>query len=456
MSFADRSRNPVSMTRRLVVAVTAVITLSWCLAAAFGALVMQDEFSEIFDSGVRQTAERLVPIVADDLASRTAAGMPGRLASQKGMEQEYLVFQARDHTGKVLLHSHDSSSEPFDAPLVIGFSNTPTQRIYTAGNAEGSLYVQVADAMDHRREALMEGGTALVLPLLLLIPASIFAVIFVIRQTLSPIQGLRGDIGRKDGGNLAPLETTQLPTELEPIARSVNLLLERLKSALDAEREFTSNSAHELRTPIAGALAQTQRLIAEAPPVLLPRIGQIERSLIHLSRLAEKLLQLARAEAGIGIAEDITDLVPVLRIVAHDMERTAVGSGRITIRAEPEGIRIERPVSPDAFGIVIRNLIENALVHSPAASPITIDVNERGLICVTNDGPAIDRQVLEELTARFVRGTTPASGSGLGLSIVQRLVTQMNGMLVLHSPAPGSSQGFQAVVDLSAGHIVSK
>jgi two-component system OmpR family sensor kinase len=456
MSFADRNQDPVSMTRRLVVAVTVVITLSWCLAAVFGVLVMQDEFSEIFDSGVRQTAERLVPLVADDLASQTAADAPGRLAQQKGVEQEYLVFQARDHTGKVLLHSHDSSSEPFDAPLVIGFSNTPTQRIYTAGNAEGSLYVQVADAMDHRREALMEGGTALVLPLLLLIPASIFAVMFVIRRTLSAIQGLRGEIGRKDSGNLAPLEAAQLPTELEPIARSVNLLLERLKSALDAEREFTSNSAHELRTPIAGALAQTQRLIAEAPPTLLPRIRQIERSLIHLARLAEKLLQLARAEAGIGVADDVTDLMPVLRIVVHDMKRSPVGVGRIVIRATSEGVRIERPVSPDAFGIVIRNLVENALIHSPKESLVTINIDERGVICFTNDGPTIDRQGLEELTARFARGATQASGSGLGLSIVQRLVKQMNGTLVLHSPVPGSSQGFQAVVDLSTDYTARR
>jgi two-component system OmpR family sensor kinase len=448
MSSGKRWHRQVSITRRLVAAVTIVITLSWFLAVGFGLFVMQDEFSEIFDSGLQQTTERLLPLIVDDLAEQDTADAPARLSKHSSDDDEYLIYQARDSSGKVLLHSHDSSATPFDVPLAVGFADTPTQRIYTAGTVDGSLYVQVADDLEHRQEAIVEAGTALALPLVALIPASIFAIIFVIRRSLAPIQDFRDEIGGKDGGNLAPLDRSHLPVELQPIAHSVNLLLGKLKSAIDAEREFTANSAHELRTPIAGALAQTQRLMAEAPDELQPRVGQIEKSLTHLGRLAEKLLQLARAEAGIGVSNEITDLMPVLRIVVDDIERSSIGEGRIRISAA-EGLKLRRPISSDAFAIVIRNLVENALVHSPPGTQVIVDVDHDGRIGISNDASVIDAQTLEGLTARFARGaTTRASGSGLGLSIVKGLVEQMNGRLSLMSPAPGRPDGFEAAIEI--------
>ena len=129
--------------------------------------------------------------------------------------------------------------------------------------ADGMTFVQVADAMDNRTEAVMEGSMALFLPVLVLIPVSVLLIWLIVRRALAPVDDLREAIEEKDGGNLAPVPSSMLPRELRPIASSVNRLLSRLQAAFDAEREFTANSAHELRTPIAGALAQTQMLIAE-------------------------------------------------------------------------------------------------------------------------------------------------------------------------------------------------
>lgn len=435
-----------SMTRKLVVAVTSVVAVSWLIAAGLSVLVIRDELSEVFDSGVQGTAERLLPLVAREL-SVIPTDAPRRLAQSIGDGEEYLVFQVRDQDGRVLLHSHDTSSQPFDSPLETGFSYTPTQRIYTVATTDGSLYVQVADSLDHRREATREAGSALLLPLLVLVPASVLAIVLVVRATLSPIEGLRDDIGHKDGGNMVPIDETPLPKELRPIARSVNLLLERLRSALDAEREFTSNSAHELRTPIAGALAQTQRLKAEIPPALAVRVNQIEKSLLHLGRLAEKLLQMSRAEAGIGVSDVSTDLIPVLQVVIQDIERSSIGHQRVRTHLI-EGRALERTISPDAFGILARNLLENALIHSPAGSPVDVYVEGDGQIRIVNAGAAIDGATLQGLVARFARGPTEAAGSGLGLSIAKRLVEQMNGTLILSSPASGRNDGFEARVRL--------
>lgn len=434
----------MSMTRKLVYAVTAVVAVAWLLASSLGIMVMQDEFAEIFDSAVEETAERLLPLVVNDIqeGGESSAQLD---STQRAAGKEYLTYQARDRLGHVLVHSHDSSTEPFDVPLVAGFADTSTQRIYTAVSPDGAIFLQVADAFANRREAIVEASVALFLPLVILIPASIAAVIFVVRRTLHPIQELRDDIGRKDSGNMVPVDTSPLPAELHPIARSVNLLLERLRLSLEAEREFTSNSAHELRTPIAGALAQAQRLKAVVPTEFSPRIDQIEQSLSHLGRLAEKLLQMSRADAGIGISDTLTDLVPVIKIVVGDLERMSIGDGRINLHLGKD-VQLERHINPDAFGIVIRNLLENALVHSPQDSMVEISVENGNRLRVANECELISPEDLAGLTVRFTRGPTKASGSGLGLAIVSNLVEKMNAKLTLSSPASGKKDGFEAIL----------
>ncbi|WDZ81044.1 ATP-binding protein (plasmid) [Ensifer adhaerens] len=433
-----------SMTRRLTIALTSVVAIFWFVALGLGVYVMQDEFTEIFDSGVQETAERLLHIVVDDIARDRADGKPavGRIAP--ALNSQYLIYQVRDRGGRVLFD--DGAPEPFAVPLEVGFSQTATHRIYTAGTPDGSLFVQVADAFEHRTEALLEGGTALLLPLLMLIPASIIAIILVARRALAPVEQLREEILTKDSGNMAPLDEAALPKELRAIARSVNLLLTRLKAALEAEREFTSNSAHELRTPIAGALAQTQRLASEVPPAFRQRTSQIERALLHLGRLAEKLLQMSRAEAGIAISDESTDLLPVVALVLEDMERSSLGASRLKVHVA-EGAELVRPILPDAFAIVLRNLLENALIHSPSGSPVRVSVDAQG-VRVINDSAVIDADTLNGLTKRFNRGPTEASGSGLGLAIVQRLVEQMHGRLLIASPAPGMDRGFHVEIRL--------
>ncbi|AMD57730.1 histidine kinase [Agrobacterium tumefaciens] len=435
---------PTSMTRKLVMALTSVVAISWLLACGLGVMVMQDEFAEIFDAGLEETAERLLPLLLDDLRENNTAPAAQKL-NQSAEGAEYLTYQVRDREGQVVLHSHDSSTEPFEVSLDPGFSETSSQRIFTVASPDGNYFLQVADAFANRREAIVEAGTALVLPVLILIPASIFAVIVVVRRTLQPVQTLRDEIGKKDGGNLAPLATQPFPPELHPIARSVNLLLGRLRSTIEAEREFTANSAHELRTPIAGALAQAQRLHADIPPELAPRVENIEKSLQHLAHLAEKLLQMSRAEARIGLTDKTSDLIPVLELVIDDMSRTAIGASRIRFTNRCGGALSGR-IGPDAFGIIIRNLLENALIHSPPKSPVQVIAETDGAIRVVNAGPTVDPVLLPKLTTRFTRGHSTADGTGLGLAIVKSLVEQTGGKLVLSSPAEGQQDGFEARV----------
>ncbi len=441
--------NRTSITRRLITTLTAMVVVFWLIAVGLGAYVMQHEFAEIFDGTLQETAERLMPLVVDDLAQHNGDLDPQHLQEmEQGLNREYLTYQVLDATGKVILHSQEAPAAAYDVPLKIGFHDTLKYKIYTETALNGTLFLHVADAFRNRREALREGTVALLWPLLLLIPVSMAAVWFIVSRALSPIDRLRNEIATKDSGNMAALESDPLPRELRPIARSVNLLLGRLRAALDAEREFTANSAHELRTPIAGALAQTQRLIAELPQgPLVERAGRIETSLSNLGRLAEKLLQLARAEAGIGTGEKPVDLAAITETVIGDYDRDSETAGRVLREYENDGALI-RNVDIDAFAIVLRNLIENALVHGPAEEPVTVRIDADGAIRIVNAGETVAPDDLAGLKRRFRRGRTNAAGSGLGLAIAERIITQMGGRLDLFSPAPGQADGFEARITM--------
>jgi two-component system OmpR family sensor kinase len=436
-----------SLAGQLMLWIAGTITVLWLVAVAFGAFVMREEFGEIFDGVLQETAERLVPLALDDLLAQAKAGAAlrrGSLPAEPG--EGNLTYQVRDGAGNVLLHSHAAAEKPFDAPLETGFFEGRDGRVYTASDEDGTIFVQVVYSADERQEAVMEGSFALLLPVLLIVPITLLAVWFVVRRVLSPVEALRAAIGEKDGGNLAAIEEVRLPRELKPIQRSVNLLLARLRAVIDAEREFTSNSAHELRTPLAGALAQTQLLLSELKDgPSQSRARQIEAALQRLTKLTEKLLQLARAEAGVGVTEATFDVADVVSLVVTDFQRASDDATRIRLHGHGSA-PVLRGGNADTFAIVVRNLVENALLHGREGEPVDIHIAPTGNVRVVNAAPAMTGAELAAVRKRFSRGKTLAAGSGLGLSIAERLLSQMRASLVLTSPAPGRSDGFQAEI----------
>jgi two-component system OmpR family sensor kinase len=444
------------VTRRLILWLTVTVVVFWLGAALLGAAVMRHEFDEVFDSALAETGQRLLPLVLDELAQHEDGdddkddGEPWTIEPGDIPDHyEYLSYQVRSADGRVLLRSHDADREPFAAPLERGYFDTSTARIYTLAGSRSAIFLQVADPLGHRVEAVTEGALALILPLVALIPLSMGAIWLIVRRALAPVTVLRSAIGDRNGMNLAPLNADGLPVELANIAVAVDDLLRRLRTALEAERQFAANSAHELRTPIAGALVQTQRLIAELPDgAARERAAGIEESLVRLTRLSEKLLQLARAESGIGLAAEPTDLVPVLRMVVGDFARSVQSRGRIRLDVAP-GTRLERAVDVDAFAIVLRNLVENALIHGATDEPVRVTVDPEGIVSVRNGGPVIPAERLRELTGRFRRGDTAGLGAGLGLAIADSFARHMGGRLELRSPPNGEEVGFETRLVLS-------
>ena len=162
-------------------------------------------------------------------------------------------------------------------------------------------------------------------------------------------------------------------------------------------------------------------------------------------------MQLARAEGGRLRAERAMDIAPVLGMVVDELRAGAGGAGRIEVRM-PDGA-ILSDMDPDAFAILARNLIENALRHGASDEPVRVALMRDGVLRVTNGGPPVPPETLSRLSRRFERGQTAADGSGLGLAIADTIAKGAGARLVLHSPAPGRTDGFEAI--LSPDNVAS-
>jgi two-component system OmpR family sensor kinase len=284
-------------------------------------------------------------------------------------------------------------------------------------------------------------------PLLLLIPLSLALVWLLIRHSMSSVKTVQLEIESRGGANLAPLAVQDMSTELVPIAGSFNDLLKRLSVALDSERNFATNSAHELRTPIAGALAQTQRLITSLPAGgNKERAQKIEKTLTDISRLSEKLMQLARAESGFLVTDSNQNTYQTVLHVIDEYSKTEKTRARIRFHLVGVNQFMIR-LDPDGLAILMRNLIENALKHSPTESPVDITLDgTNNALHIVNECAVITPAELESIKTRFTRGTTTAPGAGLGLAIVEAITNRSGIDLELKSPATDRCSGFEAIV----------
>ncbi|SFU21059.1 ATP-binding protein [Sedimentitalea nanhaiensis] len=437
-------RTPVSLQGRLALALGVGLTMLWLATAWATASLLRHKMNEVFDSTLEETAQRILPLVVVDIISREEQGISRRIATLREHE-EFFTYIVRDKQGRVLLRSHAAEDADFPTFEGLGFRQTATHRLYYDAALQGSITIAVAEPLSHRAEVAREVAVGLALPLIIAIPFGLFGVFWIVRRSLRPVRQFSTALANRGARNLSAVVDGSLPKEIKPVAEAVNALLERLGRALKAERSFTSNAAHELRTPVAAALAQTQRLMAETSDSnAAPRAAEIEVALKRLTRLSEKLMQLARAEGGRLRRDTASDLRPVLDMVLADFNGMA-GPARIqsTLSTDP----VLSDLDPDAFAIVVRNLIENALRHGNGGTPVQVALTGDTLR-VVNDGPPLPAQTLARLTARFERGQSASDGSGLGLSIVKAIADGAQATLELHSPAQGQTDGFEAVFQL--------
>lgn len=442
---------PQSLQRRLGLGLALGMILLWLAGSVAAGLILRSEIDEVFDSALQEVAQRILPLAYSEILNSEppAEGeSPIQRLPSVLPHQEQITYIVRDGEGRVLLQSHDADPGTFPARMTIGFQDLRGLRLYTEAAVLGTLFVTTAEPISHRRQAVIEAVGMLLWPLALLLPLSQIGVWALVRFTLRPVQAFEHEIEARGRGDLSPVNATALPRELAPVAGSVNRLIARLQRALEAERGFTASSAHELRTPVAAALAQTQRLIAEVPyGPARERARTVEAALRQLARLSEKLLQLAKAEGAGLLAETPQDLARILGFVLDEFRDDPDAATRLTITLPMSGVLVSR-MDADAFAILVRNLIENALKHGAADEPVSVVLNDDGLLRVSNGGAVVEPEAMARLKRPFERGDSRANGSGLGLAIAEAIAAGAGTELKLCSPMPGRASGFEARIQL--------
>ncbi len=432
-----------SIRLRSAAALSLIVTLIWLGTALVTTRLLTSELNDVFDSALQETGQRILQLAVVDVLGREEEGVAQRVMALDDHE-EYYTYIVRDDRGRILLTSHRADPARFPAFAETGFHQTSELRFYHESAVRGTISLTIAEPLSHRREVAREMALSLALPLVVMIPLSIAGIFYGLGYGLRPLGKLRAQLARRGVKDMSPLPTKDMVTELRPIADALNQLLARLDTAFAAERSFTANAAHELRTPLAGALAQVQRLRqTSTDPDIARRAGDVEATLKRLTRLSERLMQLARAEGARLLTDTAQDLRPILRIVAGDFAQ-GPDAGRVALLLPDAPVRSD--IDPDAVAILARNLIENALRHGDG--PVTVTLDALGTLSVENDCPPIPSAELAALSGRFVRGKDAGDGSGLGLAIVHTIAERIGSPLRLTSPLPGKTTGFSASVNL--------
>ena len=328
---------------------------------------------------------------------------------------------------------------------VIGFSDTVAggepYRIYALRTA--TQVVQVAQQTEARGRMAGQLALRAVLPVALLAPVLMLIVWWVVGRAIGPIERVRRQVAARRPDDLAPLPTAGLPAEVRPLVGEMNGLLTRLSDAWDALTHFTADAAHELRSPLAALRLQAQSL--QRAPDDATRAIATERLLAGIdraTRLVEQLLALARQEgAGEGAELGSLDLTALARNALADAEPEAARHA-IALTLDAPTAHVVLRADEAALAVLLRNLLGNALRHTPPGGQVRVGVREEASVIdltVEDSGPGIAPDERARVQDRFYRVPgTPGHGSGLGLAIVRAIAERHGAALTLDaSPTLG-------------------
>jgi two-component system OmpR family sensor kinase len=427
-----------SIRRTLLVWLLAGLATIALVASGVTYLAARREVGQLLDLQLKQLA---YSTRIDDLLRGRQPGFDARrMPHDEGVTE--LVTQIWDRDGVLVYWSQAGMGLP--VPATEGYStihhNGRDWRVYTL--VQGSHALQVAQAQDERAAIATQTALRTLVPFIALIPFFGVLVWFGVGRGLEPLDAMSKAVSKRRPDALGPLSESALPDELQPLAASLNGLLARLADAIAAQRRFTADAAHELRTPLAALKLQLDLARrANGPQQRAAALDDLEAGVARASHVVEQLMTLARAEPE-AMAQRRTqcDLVAIAKdaIVA-----------RAALAADKEidlGLAHETPASvngdPASLGILLSNLIDNALRYTPRGGRIdvSVDGDESGATLVVADtGPGIPAEARERVFDRFYRGEDNGEpGSGLGLSIVKRIADAHGATPDLGDPPDGS------------------
>lgn len=412
-----------------------------------------NEVSELSDARLAQSARTLQTLV-DEIGLPTLqrhtmeAGVMVPTVTKSTQEvvlrghtyESEVGFQVFDHSGRTLMATENMAVlSPPDAAH-FGFQDMRLGeyrwRLFTLPPTRDGLVVRAAERYDSRRDITMALWVEHALAPLIALPVLALLVGWAVRRGLRPLDALAAKLAVRKPGSRDTLDVVEAPRELEPVLDALNSQFTLLEEALERERRFSADVAHELRTPLASTMinlenAEASRDTREADVAL----AGARESLAALARRVEQLLSLARLEASSRVEQhaDI-DLVAVAQTVIEELA-PLIGDSDVELDvALPSGALMVRGHAV-ALAALMRNLLENALRHVPAGGSVKLIVQREqaeAVIDVIDDGEGIPPERRAAVFARFHREAgSRGDGYGLGLSIVQRAAQMHDATIAL-------------------------
>lgn len=444
--------NNTSLRQRLTLLIMTSLLAVWGAMAVFSYRESREEINELFDARLEQGAHIILLLDLKRL-QRLAETETNIIDDQDGDEDnrnQSLPFQVWDAQGQLLLHNASAPHVPFNPEL--GFKTLKTDdrkwRTLALWNADQSLQVRVFE--DAQQRSHWAGGIMrrMLTPLLIALPGLALLIWLSIGRGLQPLLSISKAMAARSANKLDQITLDKVPKEIQTLIASLNDLLQRLTESMDKERRFTADAAHELRTPLAAIKVQAEVALAAQDPAQHDQaLHGIIEGINRTTRLSEQLLLLARLDHLAPESQHVLDLAHLAQNCAARYANKALDKNiDLSVNAEPSPTISGDPVLLDAL---LGNLIDNAIRYtgSDGRIEITIQTEEgRTQLSVKDNGPGLSEDDKTRVLNRFYRVEGNAStGSGLGLSIVERIAQVHQATLSLETGLDQQGLGIKLI-----------
>lgn len=440
----------MSLKQRLLVFMLSTITVLWLATSGFLYFHSKHEVSEVLDAHLAQTASLLMAQGLDqyDDDDEEDDDIDMEHAPILHKYSRRVAFQLWYKGERLTLHSQNAPNTLLSTTKE-GYSDSVIEnekwRVFGAWDEDKRHLVQVAELVELREEVIQDMTKTPLIALLIALPLIAGVIWWSASWGLKPLVQLAQSIARREPRNLTPLNL-KAPAEVRPLIERLNSLFARIQTMMDNERRFTADAAHELRTPIAGISAQVQ--VAKYATQEADRQHALDYALQGCQRathLIAQLLTLARLESSTSTQLQTCSLRRLATEVLVELAPSA----------HTAGIQLELLEGDDAnvlglpllLQVLIRNLVDNAIRYTPQGTLVQISVlnSPTPTLIVSDNGLGLSEEEMAKISQRFYRVLgTNTNGSGLGLSIVERIAEIHNATLTLSKPATG--KGLQATL----------
>jgi two-component system, OmpR family, sensor kinase len=384
------------------------------------------------DYQLRQTA-----LALRDQAFGTSA--PPQL--QGGSDDFDYSIQVWDQDGVSIYYSYPPHVFPNRAQL--GFSTVQTGegpwRVFAIqGRHE---VVQVAQPVSRRDQLAAHAALQSLRPFLLLLPLMGGLIWVLVGRGLAPIARLAHALGQRTPTALQPVSES-VPEEVQPLVSALNDLLSRLSIALQSQRQLVADAAHELRTPLAALLLQTQLVErAEDDAQRAAALAELRLGIERATRVMQQLLTLAREEPDAVRSQRVPLVLDTLLLQAAAPFQALAAARQQQFTVTTAGLHPTVCGDSASLQTLFANLIDNAVRYTPAGGSVTIRLYEEdgvAVVAVEDSGPGIAPEERERVFDRFYRRPgVQQPGSGLGLAIVRAIAQRHQLQVSLDTAATG-------------------